>query len=547
MSWVHFSNFVKQKDRGTTENTVIIGTVVLLAVIVLEITRQPVLTPVILTKEGPVQGVLKVSREGKPFWSFLGIPYGEPPVGSQKFLAPLPKKPWSNVKKVTSFPPKCAQLDVINGVRVTGQLDCLFLNVFVSVAEGQWKQPSKPVLVYLHGGGFASCGTSNLHPDLMMDQDIVLVIVGYRLGPIGFLNLQNTSNPGGNAGLLDQHLALQWVQRNIARFGGDSKKVLLFGESAGATSTHLHVMSPLSRGLFQKALLQSGTAMPTWAFSGLPRIIAENYARKVGCPTTDDSFILNCFETMDWEDLVGHQTSIHIPLDEKDLFGPSLDGKFLTKSPYAILRDRNYPPIPIMIGVNENEGNVRSARFEAMPELIEKLNDDWNNQLANLLSFEKRISPEHTQILKRKYFPAKKLQNDPQGFRRNLTKFVSEGGFYYPLHTTALEHANAGAQTYLYYYNYTSNILPTGYRVIILKPWTWLPHELNIIFNLLVDGINHYIFGNDILYGSLTLLLTIIYNRQILKLSMRFHRCWSWRRCLANVELGWRDKLVCSP
>lgn len=171
---------------------------------------QPKSTPVITTKDGPVQGHIKYSRDGKEYWQFLSLPYAMPPIGKRRFEPPLPAKPWNNVRDATSYPPNCAQFDKLLNSRPTGELDCLFLNVFVNVDNGNGTDGKlKPVLVYLHGGGFISGGSTFYRPDYFMDEEIVLVTVNYRLGPFGNLNLQGSgseSGPKGNQGSSIFHL-----------------------------------------------------------------------------------------------------------------------------------------------------------------------------------------------------------------------------------------------------------------------------------------------------------------------------------------------------
>lgn len=144
-----------------------------------------------------------------------------------------------------------------------GKEDCLFINVFTpSTAPVE----PLPVIFAIHGGAFSAGSGDWLGPELLLDRNVILVTFNYRLGPYGFLSLGTSKYPG-NYGLKDQLLALQWVNRNIQHFGGDRSKITLYGHSAGAVSTHLHLLSPKSRDLFQRAIVSSGSALQSWAFN----------------------------------------------------------------------------------------------------------------------------------------------------------------------------------------------------------------------------------------------------------------------------------------
>lgn len=192
------------------------------------------LTPVITTQDGPVQGKLAYSREGKEYWQFLSIPFAEPPVNERRFQPPVPAKPWQEIKQVTKWPSACVQFDPLFVVRAFGVEDCLFLNVFTTPDIAP---QNVPVLVYFHGGAFLEGESTFYHPTFFMDHGPMVVVTSqYRLGPLGFLNFQDPNDekyPRGNMGLKDQTLTLEWVQRNIAAFGGDPNRVTIMGDSAG--------------------------------------------------------------------------------------------------------------------------------------------------------------------------------------------------------------------------------------------------------------------------------------------------------------------------
>jgi para-nitrobenzyl esterase len=193
---------------------------------------------------------------------FKGIPYAAPPVGDLRWQAPRPAVPWQGVRDATVFGPACMQGKVFGDISFSDlSEDCLSLNVWTS-AKARERQP---VMVWIHGGGFQAGGGSEPRHDgqAFARKGIVLVTINYRLGVFGFfahpdLTRESGRNASGNYGLLDQIAALRWVQDNIAAFGGDLKNVTIFGESAGSFAVSALVASPLARGLFHKAIGESG-------------------------------------------------------------------------------------------------------------------------------------------------------------------------------------------------------------------------------------------------------------------------------------------------
>jgi len=247
------------------------------------------------------------SESGRTIRAFLGIPYAEAPVGKNRFRAPQRVKPWRHILATQTDPPMCIQKDVFFGSnQVMGSEDCLFLNVYTP--EKTNRTEKLPVLVYFHGGAWI-VGTSSMHgPDYLLEHDVVLVTVNYRLGALGFLSTEDKNCPG-NFAFKDQVLSLIWIQLNIDKFGGDPKSVTIFGESAGGASVNYHMMSPISKGLFHRAISQSGTLMNGWADTarpGLAKMRAIRLSNMMKCPITDTSFkeIIECLRKVPAEKLV---------------------------------------------------------------------------------------------------------------------------------------------------------------------------------------------------------------------------------------------------
>ncbi|XP_061258056.1 acetylcholinesterase isoform X7 [Bos javanicus] len=307
----------------------------------------------VMVRGGRLRGLRLMAPRG-PVSAFLGIPFAEPPVGPRRFLPPEPKRPWPGVLSATAFQSVCYQYvdtlypgfegtEMWNPNRELSE-DCLYLNVWTP-----YPRPSSPtpVLVWIYGGGFYS-GASSLDVYdgrfLTQAEGTVLVSMNYRVGAFGFLALPGSREAPGNVGLLDQRLALQWVQENVAAFGGDPTSVTLFGESAGAASVGMHLLSPPSRGLFHRAVLQSGAPNGPWATVGVgeARRRATLLARLVGCPPGgaggNDTELVACLRARPAQDLVDHEWRV-LPQESvfRFSFVPVVDGDFLSDTPEALI------------------------------------------------------------------------------------------------------------------------------------------------------------------------------------------------------------------
>ncbi|XP_042856635.1 juvenile hormone esterase-like [Penaeus japonicus] len=209
--------------------------------------------PVVRVTQGLVSGVEEETTNGRSFHSYYGIPFAEPPLGDLRLKDPVASEPWAGVRAGSEQPQPCLQIPLlpsVMGIRVTadqltGSEDCLYLNVFTPA--GREPDAALPVMVWIHGGGYFSGAAVEFQPHVLLNHDIVLVVLQYRLGVLGFLSTEDEVVPG-NFGLKDQVMALRWVQDNIRSFGGDADRVTLFGESAGAASVQLLTVSPKSAG-----------------------------------------------------------------------------------------------------------------------------------------------------------------------------------------------------------------------------------------------------------------------------------------------------------
>nr|WCC58149.1 carboxylesterase [Pharsalia antennata] len=322
-------------------------------------------TPIVKVKQGQLKGCLRTDIDGGQIISFLGIPFAKPPVGELRFKAPVPAEPWFGLKDATKEGNNCYANDLFFKI-LGGSEDCLNLNVYTKRLPDS-DSKLKPVMVFIHGGAFSTGSNkpSMYGPEFLLTEDIVLVVINYRLGALGFLSSDDVNlGVPGNAGLKDQVLALKWVQENIRNFNGDPNNVTIFGESAGSGSVHYLVLSPSAKGLFHKAILQSGTALNHWAY-GQHMMVA--LAKEMGYDVSTDREALDRLKDVPVELL--HEAQEKIEEGRKGLvksnFAPVIekpnDTAFITEEPIDIIRSGNYNQVPLMIGYNSKEGLLLAA------------------------------------------------------------------------------------------------------------------------------------------------------------------------------------------
>jgi para-nitrobenzyl esterase len=208
---------------------------------------------VVGTADGQVRGLAR-----GPVNEYLGIPYAAPPVGQLRWQPPQPPADWRGVRAATRFAPHCPQVASTFG-RASSSENCLFLNVFAPATR---RGSGLPVMVWIHGGALVAGESDDYDPSALVAHHVIVVTLNYRLGALGFLAhpalADKPGGPSGDYGLMDQQAALRWVQRNIRAFGGNPANVTIFGESAGGQSVLLQLVSPTARGLFTRAIAESG-------------------------------------------------------------------------------------------------------------------------------------------------------------------------------------------------------------------------------------------------------------------------------------------------
>ncbi|XP_060536974.1 uncharacterized protein LOC132708568 [Cylas formicarius] len=323
--------------------------------------------PVVAIKHGKLLGAVKKNFDGDNYYRFLGIPYAKPPIGELRFKAPQPIDPWDDVRDATKDGNVCYQINQYSGQIATpanGSEDCLYLNVATRELPGPGITP-KPVLVHIHGGAF-TIGSGNQEgpiaesPEMIMTQDVVFVGFNYRLGILGFLSMEDPSlEVPGNAGLKDQVLALKWIQENIAAFNGDPKNVTIFGISAGGAAVQFQLLSPLSRGLFHRAITQSGSVLSPWAWGSKNAILA---AEKLGESVKTEKEALEILRRVPVEELFEAQSKLEDNIEDSRYrrpFSPVIETPspeaFLDKHPVELLKAGEFNRVPLIIGCTTEE------------------------------------------------------------------------------------------------------------------------------------------------------------------------------------------------
>jgi para-nitrobenzyl esterase len=318
------------------------------------------------TESGRLAGVRRGSVA-----SFKGIPFARPPVGPLRWRLPEPAAPWTGARDATGFAPTCpqapTQIETLMGMAVGEQSeDCLYLNVWTPACD----DARRPVMVWIHGGAFVmGAGSHGVYNGRRLaERDVVVVTINYRLGAFGFLALGLESEgrlPGtGAEGLADQILALDWVKRNIARFGGDPGNVTIFGESAGGMSVSMLLASPPARGLFHKAIAQSGAAHIGHEPDRSARV-AHALLAEMGLEPGEAPKALEA----PYGALIAAQISLLAKIGAgKDVrklgslpFQPTIDGALLPARPILPLRDGTGKGVPLLVGTTKEEWKLFTA------------------------------------------------------------------------------------------------------------------------------------------------------------------------------------------
>lgn len=438
--------------------------------------------PVVTTNYGKIRG-LRTPLPNEilgPVEQYLGVPYASPPTGERRFQPPEPPSSWTGVRNATQFAAVCPQylderslLNDMLPVWFTANLDtvvtyvqdqnedCLYLNIYVPTEDDIHDQNNKkPVMVYIHGGSYME-GTGNMIDGSILASygNVIVVTLNYRLGVLGFLSTGDQAAKG-NYGLLDQIQALRWIEENIGSFGGDPKRVTIFGSGAGASCVSLLTLSHYSEGLFQKAIIQSGTALSSWAVNYQPAKYTRILADKVGCDMLDTTDLVECLRNKNYKELIQQTIT---PATYHIAFGPVIDGDVIPDDPQILMEQGEFLNYDIMLGVNQGEGLKFVDGIVDNEDGVSPNDFDFSvsNFVDNLYGYpEGKDTLRET--IKFMYTDWADKEN-PETRRKTLVALFTDHQWVAPAVATADLHAQYGSPTYFYafYHHCQSEMKPS--------------------------------------------------------------------------------------
>nr|XP_048287104.1 liver carboxylesterase-like [Myodes glareolus]XP_048287106.1 liver carboxylesterase-like [Myodes glareolus] len=384
-------------------------------------------SPIRNTHTGQVRGSLvHVKDSDVGVHTFLGIPFAKPPVGPLRFAPPEPPEPWSGVRDGTSYPAMCLQTDVttLEGAKemnlimhpISMSEDCLYLNIYTPAHAREGS--NLPVMVWIHGGalvlGMASMTDGSI---LAATEDIIMVAIQYRLGVLGFFSTGD-QHATGNWGYLDQVAALRWVQQNIAYFGGNPGQVTIFGGSAGGTSVSSLVVSPMSKGLFHRAIMQSGVALHPDLISDTHERVYTKVANLSGCKAVDPEAMVHCLrDKSEAEILAINQVFTMMPA--------VVDGTFLPRHPRELLASVDFRPVPSIIGVDRDEFGWGIPLYMGFDPVIKNITRETLPAILKNTAAHMMLPPECSDLLMEEYMgDVEDAQTLQAQFRNMMADFM---------------------------------------------------------------------------------------------------------------------------
>ncbi|CEF63281.1 Acetylcholinesterase [Strongyloides ratti] len=440
--------------------------------------------PLIYLSDGsPILGQTLLAPNGKIVTQFLGVPFAEPPIGNLRFRKPLPKKPWRHVLNATTPPNACVQsLDTYFGDffgadswNCHGPLseDCLYLNIYIPNEIDSTKKLA--VLIWIYGGGFWSgCSSLDVYDGKIFatEENVIIVTLNYRVTVFGFLYMGREEAPG-NMGLWDQLMAMKWVHKHIEVFGGDPETVTIFGESAGAASVSMHMLSEKSTPYFKRAILQSGSATAPWALENrkvaLHRVLVVYEHMKCGnisrnLDEVNMDKVLDCFMKASAKKILDSEWS---PVMEFADFPwvPVIDGDFLVEQASTSLKEGRFKKTDLLVGSNQDEaiyfivyqlGDIfPPEEFFVKKEFI-KNRENWIRSIHNLLPRQFLKNSLAMSAIIHEYEP-NSLPVKPQSWVDSLDKMLGDFQFTCNVNEFALAHAIHGGQTYYYMFSHRAS------------------------------------------------------------------------------------------
>ena len=369
--------------------------------------------------------------------SYKGIPFAAPPVGELRWKAPQPVVSWEGVRECTDFGPDCPQAPyATNSMYYSAPRkqseDCLYLNVWTAAKQGE----KRPVMVWIHGGALTrgSGATRTYDGTNLAKKGVVLVTVNYRLGPLGYLahselTAESAQHSSGNYGVLDQVAALKWVQKNIAAFGGDANRVTIFGESAGSWSVNALVATPLAKGLFHRAIGESGGTFNRMT----PLAEAEKTGAAFFKAAGADS--LKAMRAVSAEKIITLFNDD--PEGRKFRTQPNVDGWVLPDEIRNIFAKGKQNDVPVLVGSNANEMTTLTA-----PAMVPK----------TLADYRKRVEAQYGELIKEfdAAYPAKSEADIAAAYLGSLR----DSTFTLPMRTWARMTGTGRSKAYLYFFSH---------------------------------------------------------------------------------------------
>ncbi|XP_037043485.1 esterase FE4-like [Bradysia coprophila] len=442
---------------------------------------------IVTTPDGRIEGTTMQSRRNVTFHAFLSIPFAKPPVGALRFKDPLPNDPWTGILNGTKYGLACSQPAGLVAARNIGE-DCLHLNVFTENLPDSGSG-LKPVIVYIHGGGFEMGSAIISSPIVMMDRDLVFVTINYRMGAFGFLATGSAEAPG-NAGLKDQLRAVEWIKRNIVAFGGDSDKITIWGMSAGAFSVTAMMASPLSTGLFHRVIGMSGSIVSHRNLTSDLMDTVRIFATNLNCENDSRDAIVQCLRNKTEDEILSVQMSLangpcpdlnFWPVVEPD-FGQK---RFLEDQPTHLFKIGNFTKVPTLIGIISEEFAQEVPGILANSSFMTELNERFSDIAPRCFVYEEgtNTSKALSKQFRESYFPYDVI--DARSFD-DLSHLFSDSTIGYPTHLF-VNLASAFIDVYYYKFSYVGSfslfIFPRnlpfsvahGDDIHYLVPWNFFP------------------------------------------------------------------------
>ncbi|XP_046744929.1 venom carboxylesterase-6-like [Diprion similis] len=450
-------------------------------------------TPRANTTIGLILGYFRTSYGGRRFKAFEGIPYAEPPIGKLRFEVPKPVSRKPGVIEAKQYGSPCLQYASKAGstdVKLFGSEDCLFLNVFAPIINSS--NSLLPVIFFIHGGSFRFGAGSQYQPDYLLDWNVVLITINYRLGPLGFLSTQDDVVPG-NMGLKDQMVAMRWVKDNVRYFGGDPSQITIVGQSVGGVSVQYHYLTNITSDLFQsgynrvipKSIVTlypadvdfidedffsfvggmsiSGNPLNPWGLVKNPLQKSQKLGGIFGCPINNTRSLVNCLKVQSAEQItlaitkfVTYLASPETPFGASVEEGSSNDFKFIDRPPIDSLANGLVQNKPWITSITDEDGLIPTAQFVNNGMALTDLDRNWAMIAPTLMQYTDTIpetrKSEVAKLIREHYLGSKRIDRSSAP---NLTQMATDRLYGYKTEASARLQARAAeSPVWVYYFSY---------------------------------------------------------------------------------------------